>query len=364
VRVSLRGLRKTFTKGEAAVDIRELDIDAGEFVTFVGPSGCGKSTTMRMISGLEEPTEGTIHFGDRRMNDVSVQKRNIAMVFQNYALYPHMRVAQNLEYGLAKRGVAAAERAESVAWVAALLRIEKLLQKKPAQLSGGEQQRVALGRAIIRTPDVLLLDEPLSNLDAKLRTFMRAELVKLQRAVGCTTIFVTHDQLEAMTMSDRIAVMSHGRIEQFATPADIYDRPATTFVAGFVGSPPMNFFEGQIENAEGRPMFRGSGLELPFPGGYAAGLRIPADGKVIMGARPEQVELVHEGGDVPVVVSLVELIGSERHVLLDCPAGQMIVRQPADSRVASGDRLEATFNQKKVQFFDAADGKSIMVRQA
>jgi ABC-type sugar transport system ATPase subunit len=294
------------------------------------------------------------------MNDVSVQKRNIAMVFQNYALYPHMRVAQNLEYGLKKRGVPAAERAQRVAWVAALLRIDKLLEKKPAQLSGGEQQRVALGRAIIRTPDVLLLDEPLSNLDAKLRTFMRAELVKLQREIGCTTIFVTHDQLEAMTMSDRIAVMNQGRIQQFATPAEIYDRPATIFVAGFIGSPPMNFFEGTLSGDGEDFVFAAPGIDLKFRAAdLAATLRVPPDGKVTMGVRPEHVHLEAERGDFAVSVNHVELIGSEKHVLLDSAAGQLIVRQAADSSIAMGDRFAARLDRRKIRFFALSDGKSI-----
>jgi multiple sugar transport system ATP-binding protein len=359
VSIRLSGVRKSFGRTEAAVDIATLNIAPGELVTFVGPSGCGKTTTMRMIAGLEDPTDGAIHFGQRRVNEVSVQKRNIAMVFQNYALYPHMKVWQNLEYGLKKRGVPAEQRAGRVKDVAAMLRIEKLLDKRPAHLSGGEQQRVALGRAIIRTPDVLLLDEPLSNLDAKLRTVMRTELVKLQRAVGCTTIFVTHDQLEAMTMSDRIAVMNQGQILQFGTPAEIYEQPSSMFVAGFMGSPSMNFTDGKMARDGGQLVFAAPGLRLALPDAVARNVILPSDGKVTLGARPEHIQLVEGPGDVAVQIAHVELIGAEKHVQIEGPMGVATIRLPADSQAVTGDRFGAVFDLKRVRFFGTTDQASL-----
>jgi multiple sugar transport system ATP-binding protein len=358
-KVSLLGVRKTFSKDEAAVNIKDWEIQPSEFVTLVGPSGCGKTTTMRMIAGLEEPTEGDIRFGDRSVVDVSIQRRNVSMVFQNYALYPHMRIADNLDYGLRKRGVPRAERHERVSWVAKLLGIDQLLDRKPRQLSGGEQQRVALGRALIRTPDVLLLDEPLSNLDAKLRTFMRAELVKLQRQIGCTTIFVTHDQLEAMTMSDRIAVMNKGVLQQFATPFEIYDRPANLFVAGFIGSPPMNFIGGEATVEGGGHVFVGNGIRLPLPAEIAGGIERPADRHVVLGIRPEHLLLGNVGGDFTATVSLVELIGAEKYVFLAGDVGEMIARVAADSPVRAGERVACTLLREKIRPFAAGEGVAL-----
>ncbi|MCL4186874.1 MAG: ABC transporter ATP-binding protein [Rhodobacteraceae bacterium] len=347
-------LVKRFSRGEPAVQIDELRIRAGEFVTLVGPSGCGKTTTMRMIAGLEDPSEGEIYFGGKPVVDLSVQRRNVAMVFQNYALYPHMRVSENLEYGLKKRGVPRAEREVRVLAVARMLRIDGMLDRRPRQLSGGEQQRVALGRAIIRTPEVLLLDEPLSNLDAKLRTFMRAELVKLQRQVGCTTVFVTHDQLEAMTMSDRIAVMRSGRIQQFDTPQDIYNHPANLFVAGFIGSPPMNFIAGTAEGGGGGCTFRAQGLQLHVSDADCGGRLRPGDGRqVTLGIRPEHVGLDGGSGDLAAVVSVVELIGAEKYVFLESEAGELIARTNADARLQPGDRLFCRFQRGKIRMFDS-----------
>ena len=248
--VTFDNVRKTF--GETvAIPGLDLMIRSGEFVSLLGPSGCGKTTTLRMLAGLEQPTSGEIRIGDRPVNDVAPAQRDIAMVFQSYALYPHMNVAENIAYPLRKRGVPKAERPAKVKAVADLLQLGPLLTRKPKQLSGGQQQRVALGRALVRDPQVFLLDEPLSNLDAKLRAHMRAELIELHRRLGKTMVYVTHDQLEAMTMSTRIAVMRDGVLQQFATPAEIYHWPANAFVAGFIGTPAMTIAEGEIAFDQG-----------------------------------------------------------------------------------------------------------------
>ena len=243
--VAFEKVRKEFGS-TVAVDDLDLTIDEGEFVSLLGPSGCGKTTTLRMLAGLEEPTGGTLRIGERVVNGVPPSQRDIAMVFQSYALYPHMTVGKNIAYPLRKRGVREPERSERVGATARLLELEELLDRKPRQLSGGQQQRVALGRALVREPEVFLLDEPLSNLDARLRAHMRAELIELHRRIGRTMIYVTHDQLEAMTMSTRIAVMNAGVLQQFATPADIFHRPANVFVAGFIGSPGMSLVSGEL----------------------------------------------------------------------------------------------------------------------
>ena len=238
-----------------AVEELDLDIEAGEFVSILGPSGCGKSTLLRMLAGLEQPSNGTISIDGKVVDNLPPAERNIAMVFQTYALYPHMTVAGNIEYPLKKRRVPRAERARRVRKAAATLELEALLQRKPRELSGGQQQRVALGRALVRDPAVFLLDEPLSNLDAKLRAHMRAELIRLHRRIGRTMVYVTHDQLEAMTMSQRIAVLRDGRLQQFAPPRDIYARPGNDFVAGFVGTPSMNLLDGHLEGAGSSRVF-------------------------------------------------------------------------------------------------------------
>src|ERR1700682_3572259 len=244
--VRLEGLQKVFGKDTLVVDIEEMLIPAGEFVTLLGPSGCGKTTTLKLIAGLERPTRGGIYFGERRVTALPPGSRDIAMVFQNYALYPHMTVQDNLEYGLKKHRVPRDERQRRVTWASEMLQLDKLLRRKPRELSGGQQQRVALGRAMVREPKAFLLDEPLSNLDARLRLLMRAELIRLHHTIDTTMIYVTHDQVEAMSMSQRIAVMRDGRIQQYDRPEVIYKFPASRFVAGFIGSPGMNFYEGEL----------------------------------------------------------------------------------------------------------------------
>ncbi|MDR6817714.1 multiple sugar transport system ATP-binding protein [Neorhizobium sp. 2083] len=303
--VTLSNVRKSY----GAVDIIhgiDLGISDGEFVVLVGPSGCGKSTLLRMVAGLETITGGEVRIGARVVNDLDPKDRDIAMVFQNYALYPHMTVATNMGFSLEHRGGSKAEIAERVKWAADILGLAPLLDRYPRQLSGGQRQRVAMGRAIVRNPQVFLFDEPLSNLDAKLRVVMRGEIKSLHQRLKTTTIYVTHDQVEAMTMADKIVVLNGGRVEQIGAPLELYDRPANQFVAGFIGSPSMNFLNGTI-TAEG---FAAPGIVLPLP----AAAQFHADRKAVYGIRPEHFALDENG--VPAEIILVEPMGSETQVTM------------------------------------------------
>ena len=335
-----------------ALHALDLEIRAGEFVSLLGPSGCGKTTTLRMLAGLEAPSEGTIRIGDRIVNDVAPGQRDIAMVFQSYALYPHMTVAENIAYPMRKRRVPREERERRVREAAAILELGPLLDRKPRQLSGGQQQRVALGRALVRDPLVFLLDEPLSNLDAKLRAHMRAELIELHRRLGRTMVYVTHDQLEAMTMSQRIAVMSAGRLQQFDAPETVYNRPANRFVAGFIGTPSMNLLEGSVEADGGSATFRAPGLAVPLPGAPA--------GPAVLGVRPEHVRFTdgagHEG-----VVRVVEPTGHETIVLVEVGDGRRITaRVPAGTRLAAGEPARLAFEPTGLHLFSAdEDGRRL-----
>ncbi len=310
--VRLSNVEKRYSEDAFAVKGVSFAANDGEFVVLVGPSGCGKSTTLRMIAGLEELTGGTIEIGGIVVNDLQPKDRDVAMVFQNYALYPHMTVFENMAFPLKMRKVAKSEITQQVTDAAKLLSIEHLLKRKPKELSGGERQRVAVGRAIVRRPKVFLFDEPLSNLDAALRTQMRAELKRLQRRLGATMLYVTHDQVEAMTMGDKIAVMNKGLLEQFGTPSEIYESPASAFVARFLGSPPMNLLDGKIENG----MFKSASLTI--------GTNRDIPGEVFLGVRPEKVRLaantnVGANGFVSGKLLLVEPVGSLTHYYVEVP---------------------------------------------
>ncbi|MGE0153821.1 MAG: ABC transporter ATP-binding protein [Reyranellaceae bacterium] len=348
--VTLTNLRRMFADGFVAVDDLSISIVAGEFLTLLGPSGCGKSTTLRMIAGLDAPDDGDIRFDDRRMNDIAPGKRNIAMVFQSYALYPHMTVRRNLEYPLRKQGVAKAERTARAEAVAELMQLRDLLERKPRELSGGQQQRVALGRALIRNPDLFLFDEPLSNLDAKLRSYMRAELIQLHRRVGKTMIYVTHDQLEAMTMSDRVAIMDKGRLQQLGTPHEVYNAPANLFVASFIGAPTMNLVQGELARAGDGAVFRAGSLEVAAPslaGGTEAGA-------AVLGVRPEDVLV--EQGDLPATVNLIEPVGHETLLSLDVLGHRVVARTDAQTRLTYGATTTVAFRPGKLHLFDGKRG--------
>jgi multiple sugar transport system ATP-binding protein len=322
--VEFEHVEKTFPDGTRAVADLSLEVADGELVVLVGPSGCGKSTLLRLIAGLEVLTRGTIRIGDRVVNDLSPRERNVAMVFQDYALYPHMTVRENLEFPLRMRGLPRDEMARRVAWAAEVLDIGGLLERRPRQLSGGQQQRVAMGRALVREPSVFLLDEPLSNLDAKLRVEVRAGIAELQRRMGTTMLYVTHDQTEAMTLGDRVAVLRAGRILQIASPRELYDHPADAFVAGFLGSPPMNLLPTRlVHRADGTLAIDLDGQAIAVDGLLAPGSdRSAAPGAVTVGIRPEALRLAEASSGRAVlrgVVEHLEWLGHETlaHVRLD-----------------------------------------------
>ena len=327
-----------------------VDIADGEFVALVGPSGCGKSTLLRMIAGLEEVTGGTIAIGDRVVNHLPPSKRDIAMVFQNYALYPHKTVAQNMGFALKLRGADKATIEQRVNTAAEILDLAPYLKRYPRQLSGGQRQRVAMGRAIVRDPQVFLFDEPLSNLDAKLRVQMRTEIKELHQRLKTTTIYVTHDQIEAMTMADKIVVMQAGRIEQMGAPLELFDRPANTFVAGFIGSPAMNMLKGKVQG-DGVAV---EGAVLPVAGGHAL-----ADGQdVLYGVRPEHFEIADEGG-LPARISVVEPTGSETTVVLRVGESDLVALFRERHDFKPGDTLRLRPRKELVHLFDPQSGKRI-----
>ncbi len=359
--IRLEHIWKSFGPVEVLKDVH-LELPEREFITLVGPSGCGKTTLLRILAGLESATRGEIWHGDTRVSDLAPGKRDIAMVFQNYALYPHMNVHGNIAYGLKVRGTPKAEIAARVLEVARVLEIESLLGRKPRQLSGGQRQRVALGRAMVRKPWLFLMDEPLSNLDAKLRVTMRGELKRFHMRLETTTVYVTHDQLEAMTMSDKIAVMDHGVVQQYATPAEVYNRPANTFVAGFIGSPPMNFVE--------RAVLAGGELALDCgPDGRiaigASPLRNGFAGETLLGVRPQDLEVrsAPRAGAVPATVTLIQLVGSEKLVEVAFgAAGKLTAQVKADAPVAAGERVWIAFDPAKLHLFEPASGGNLALR--
>jgi multiple sugar transport system ATP-binding protein len=343
-----------------AVNDLSLQVRDGEFLVLVGPSGCGKTTALRMLAGLEEQTSGDIFIGDRIVNDVAPKDRDIAMVFQNYALYPHMSVYDNIAFGLKLRGTPKAEIERRVKDVAAILGLGELLQRKPKELSGGQRQRVAVGRAIAREPAVFLMDEPLSNLDAKLRIQTRAELQKIHQRIGRTTIYVTHDQIEAMTMGDRIAVMRDGLLQQIGTPQDLHEHPVNLFVAGFIGSPAMNFFPAKVVPADGRAIADAGFAKIPLNGKGAAAL-----GKdVVVGVRPEDIHdlgRAQQDGGLPVDarVEVVEYLGNELQLHLAAGDAELVARVSTDTQTQPGAAIRVGLDLRKLHVFDRATEEAI-----
>jgi multiple sugar transport system ATP-binding protein len=358
--VDLERIRKQFGS-VVAVDDVTLTIQEREFLTLVGPSGCGKTTTLRLIAGLERLSGGQIYFDGAPVGHQPANHRDIAMVFQSYALYPHMTVAENIGFALKMMRVPKPEIKERIDRAAEMLDIAHLLERRPKQLSGGQRQRVALGRAIVRDAAAYLLDEPLSNLDAKLRVFMRAELKKLHLDLQKTFIYVTHDQAEAMTMSDRIAVMNDGRVQQCASPLEIYNRPANQFVAGFMGSPPMNFISGELQRENGSLYFQGSGIRQRIPDGLAVAADREGSGAVVLGVRPEDIRISTEanGGDHRASVFVEEPMGADVLVTLRLDAALLKARADAEFRTSPGQNLGLSFLEHKLHLFAADDGRAL-----
>ena len=346
--LELKNVTKIYPNGTKAVHETSLSIEEGEFMVFVGPSGCGKSTLLRMVAGLEDITEGEITLDGNLINEVDPSERDIAMVFQNYALYPHMNVYNNLAYGLKNRGIDKKDIEQKVNEAAKLLQISDYLERKPSMLSGGQRQRVAMGRAIVRNPKIFLFDEPLSNLDAKLRIQMRLEIKKLQQKVGVTSIFVTHDQTEAMTLADKLAVINNGVIEQLATPIEIYNNPKSLFVAGFIGSPQMNFIEGELKNNT----LYAEGFEIK-------NIKSDFNGDITLGIRPEHLSQ-SDNGLINLNVDLVEQLGSDNLVY-----GQLkdkkdfCYRCPGNLTIKKGDKLSLNIDNENYFIFDKSSGKRV-----
>ncbi len=375
--LSLEKLTKVYPNGFKAVDGLSVDIADGEFLVLVGPSGCGKSTALRMVAGLEEITSGELSIGGESMNEVEPKDRNVAMVFQNYALYPHLDVEKNIGFALKLSGLPKPEIDAKVLEAATILELEPLLKNKPAQLSGGQRQRVAMGRAIVRDPSVFLMDEPLSNLDAKLRVQMRAEITRLQHKLEATTLYVTHDQVEAMTMGDRVAVMKDGVLQQIDSPSSLYDSPNNLFVAGFIGAPAMNLREAKLDNAAGEWSLKVGGIKIPLARGILEKRRSLAgyEGKnIVVGIRPEAMDDPNVTGtkELPVfsaVTELTEALGSDLlvHFPMDAKAVDagdpdalkdldenplMIARVDPRSKAKPGEKIEVSIDTERIHFFD------------
>lgn len=360
VKVVLDNVSKFFGKVKAVIDLN-LEIKDGEFVALLGPSGCGKTTTLLMIAGIYKPSKGRILFDDVDVTDLPPKDRNIGMVFQSYALYPHMTVYDNIAFPLKLKKAPKNEIDKKVKEVAKLLQIDNLLNRKPAQLSGGQQQRVALGRALVKEPDVLLLDEPLSNLDAKLRVLMRAEIKRLQKELKITTIYVTHDQVEAMSMADRIAVMRAGRLQQYAEPEVLYNKPVNIFVGGFIGNPPMNFIEGSIKEMNGEYYFESEYFKLKLSKELGE-LIASKSSDVILGIRPEHIQVVFENkpNAIDATVYVIEPLG--RDIVINVKIGEALVKILATPglKLEPGQRVKLIFPEDKVHFFDKYTEKAII----
>ncbi len=363
--VTLRNLTKTF-KNVLAVNNVNLEIRDKEFLVLVGPSGCGKTTALRMVAGLEEATSGEILIGDRLVNDVSPKDRDIAMVFQNYALYPHMTVYKNMAFALELRKTPREEIKKRVGAVADMLGLSQLLERKPKQLSGGQRQRVALGRAIVREPKVFLMDEPLSNLDAKLRVQTRAELIKLHRRLGITTIYVTHDQVEAMTMGDRIAVMNDGLVQQVEAPLTLYNQPANMFVAGFIGSPAMNLIPARVvANGDG-PIIDAGSFQVRAPASRREALKPYGGKEIVFGVRPEDIsdrtpstDASRPGNTISALVEVTEPMGDRIHLYLASGEHNMVAIVDAESKVQEERETEFVLDLEKTHAFDRETEQAI-----
>ncbi len=375
--LSLRGIYKRYAGGVVAVSDFNMNIKDKEFIVLVGPSGCGKSTTLRMIAGLEDISEGELFIGDRLVNDIAPKDRDIAMVFQNYALYPHMTVFDNMAFGLKLRKVPKEEIKKLVEEAAKILDIAHLLDRKPKALSGGQRQRVALGRAIVREPQVFLLDEPLSNLDAKLRAQMRTEISKLHKKLGTTFIYVTHDQTEAMTMGDRIVVMKDGYIQQIDSPINLYDTPVNKFVAGFIGSPQMNFIDAKLIMQDGKYFVEfgsndktGRGrkfyIEIPSAKADADTLKYYVDKEVVLGVRPENIHdeemflSAAKTGIIEANVEVTEILGAETFLYLNCDGISLTARVSPRCTARPGDTVKLAIDPNKIHLFDAADEHALL----
>ena len=366
--LSLKHIYKKYPGGVTAVSDFCLEIQDKEFIIFVGPSGCGKSTTLRMIAGLEEITEGEFYIGDKLMNDIAPKDRDIAMVFQNYALYPHMTVYENMAFGLKLRKTPKEEIKRRVEEAAEILGITHLLDRKPKAMSGGQKQRVALGRAIVRNPKVFLLDEPLSNLDAKLRATMRTELTKIHKRVGTTFVYVTHDQVEAMTMATRIVVMKDGFIQQVDTPQNLYDKPVNMFVAGFIGTPQMNFINATLEKKDGKAYlsFEGHSLSIPDEKANDPALADYYGKDVVIGIRPECIHdeeiFMQQFSEnvIEVDVDVTELMGAEIYLYLTVGEQSMTARVSSRSQARAGDKIRVAVEAERIHIFDKDTQKCLV----
>jgi multiple sugar transport system ATP-binding protein len=358
--VTFDHVTKVFGDVVAVNDI-DLQIRDGEFMVLVGPSGCGKTTCLRMIAGLEDVTEGTLKIGDRVVNDIAPKDRDIAMVFQSYALYPHMSVYDNLAFGLKLRKVPKADIDRRVKEAAAILHLDNLLDRRPKALSGGQRQRVAVGRAIVREPAVFLMDEPLSNLDAKLRVQTRAELLRIHARLATTTVYVTHDQVEAMTMGQRIAVMSDAVLQQVGTPQELYDAPVNRFVAGFIGSPAMNFLDVTIRGSGAAASIEAPGVSIPVPPRFVNIVGEGAD--LVLGLRPEHLQLAGDGatsGRIAARADVVEYLGNEELVHTDVSGSDVVAVLPAEAQVRPGDSLSLTARTDRIHLFDRDSTASLL----
>jgi multiple sugar transport system ATP-binding protein len=359
--VTLKGVRKVYNNGHVGVDRADLSVGDGEFMVLVGPSGCGKSTLLRLIAGLEEATEGSISIGDRDVTRLEPRDRDIAMVFQSYALYPHMTVEENLGFGLKLRGMAQQEIERNVKEAAHMLDLTTMMERLPKQLSGGQRQRVALGRALVRHPQVFLLDEPLSNLDAKLRGSMRAEIARLHRQLKTTMIYVTHDQIEAMTLGQRVVVMDKGVIQQIDTPMQVYNEPVNLFVAGFLGNPPMNLFRGRLQD-RGALGIEGEGATLPLPASASPLLRTHRDREIVAGIRPEDFYRERTAASnitVDGTIELVESVGSESYLHIRSGSQAFVARIKPTGLPSIGARVTLHAPENKILYFDGASGRRL-----